>query len=510
MKHGSFPLKRRKRDAYYEHKLFSISGMLIPFLVIVIALGLMTGIPRQGYDKAQIGLSPVEPHSQVAIAETYEATPDPLNNNPFLVRTLFDKDGQPIDEVIFPGRPPEIKATAASVPEANIQMGINTLSNVPAFNWVYGCSATSAAMLMGYYDNSGYENMYTGPANGGVCPLDNSLWGAGESPLSATHQGIDGQATYGHVDDYWVGYSSTAPDPFITGNWTEHTHADCTGDFMGTNQHSLGNSDGSTTFYYYPSGAPLYDYDCGSNCRDGCHGLRLFAESRGYTVTTNYNQYIKGQGSNPDLGFTFNDFTAEIDAGRPVLIHVTGHTMLGFGYDTEGSVIYIRNTWDHNAHTMAWGGTYSGSQHKSVTVFQLEPMISPTPTPTPTPIQVFGVTREVNCNILPDVEIWLDDTGPVYSDGNGTYELYAPESGNYTISASKEVFRNRDRIMYIEEPDPVTCDFQGLYGIIPDAPDIWYALECINLWLYPPNQECALDIWAALEVINAWQYPVVD
>jgi hypothetical protein len=186
--------------------------------------------------------------------------------------------------------------------------------------------------------------------------------------------------------------------------------------------------------------------------------------------------------------------------------------MLGFGYNTEGSVVYIHDTWDYSDHSMPWGGMYAGLQHFGVTVLQLDPTATPTPTPTPTPapVQVFGVTREVNCNILPDVEIWIAGTGPVLSDGNGTYEIYAPESGNYTISASKEVFRDRTRAMYMEGPGPVTCDFQGLYGIIPDAPDIWYTLECINLWLYPPNTECALDIWTALEVVNAWQYPLVD
>jgi hypothetical protein len=506
MKRGSFPFKRWKSGTYYKHRLFSITSALIPFLVIFIALGLVTGIPQQVYDGVLIGLSRVEPQSQVAIAETYQATPDPRYNNPYLVRTLFDKEGRQIDEVVFPGRPPEVKATAAYVPEANIQMGINTLLNVPAFDWVYGCSATSAAMLMGYYDNVGYENMYTGITNGSVCPMDNSVWGSGESPLSATHQGIDGRATYGHVDDYWLAYGSTAPDPFI-GNWPEHVHGDCTGDFMGTNQYSLGNSDGSTTFYYYPSGAPLYDYNCGSDCRDGGHGLRLFTESRGYSVFhdgtnyQNYNQYIYGYQGNT-LGFTFDQFTAEIDAGRPVLIHVAGHTMLGFGYNTAGSVVYLHDTWDHSDHTMPWGGTYAGLQHFGITVFQLEP--------TPTPIQVFGVTREVNCDMLSDVEIWLNGTGPVFSDGNGTYEIYASESGNYNISASKEVFRDRTRTIYIEGPDPVTCDFQSLYAIIPNAPDIWYALDCINLWLYPPNPECALDIWTALEVVNAWLYPVVE
>jgi hypothetical protein len=167
MKRGSFPFKLWKRGAYYEHRWFSIAGVLIPFLVIFIALGLVTGIPRQGYNGALIGLSGAEPQSKVARAETYEATPDPRYNS-YLVRTLFDKEGRQIDEVFFPGRPPEVKATTAFVPEPNVQMGINTLSNVPAFDWVYGCSATSAAMLMGYYDNSGYANMYTGPTNGGV------------------------------------------------------------------------------------------------------------------------------------------------------------------------------------------------------------------------------------------------------------------------------------------------------------------------------------------------------
>ena len=305
--------------------------------------------------------------------------------NPYLVSTFYDGHGQQIDEIIFPGRPPAIKATAAFVPEPNTAMGVNILGNVPAFDWSYGCSATAAAMMMGYYDNVGLADMYTGPANGGVCPMNNSVWGSGESPLSATHQGIDGRVTKGHVDDYWVASGSYALDPFIEQldpfvvNWPEHAYGDCTGDYMGTNQYLFDSiPDGATIFYFDDSGAPLYDYT-GSEpgSRDGGHGMRLFAESRGYTVSTNYNQYIKGQGSDPDLGFTFSDFTAEIDAGRPVLIQVEGHSMLGYGYNTEGSVIYIRNTWDYNAHTMTWGGTYSGMQHFGVTVLELAPQVPP-------------------------------------------------------------------------------------------------------------------------------------
>jgi len=301
--------------------------------------------------------------------------------NPYLLRTFVDEDGRQIDVIIVPGRPPDTRARAAAVPEPDIQMGIGALNEVPAFDWSYGCSATSAAMLFGYYDRNGYSNMYAGPTDGGVCPLDNTTWGPGiegspgECPLSATHDGIDGRTTRGHVGDYWIEYGSTVQDPWITNGWTEHTHEDCTGDFMGTNQSEFDNIDGSTTFYYYTNGDPLYDYAGGEHERDGCHGLKLFAESRGYSVVTNFNQLIQGYDGNPS-GFTFDNYMAEIDAGRPVLIHVEGHTMLGYGYDdTAGDTVYLHDTWDYSAHTMTWGGTYDDIlqlQHYAVTVIRLD------------------------------------------------------------------------------------------------------------------------------------------
>ena len=306
--------------------------------------------------------------------------------NPYLVRTFVDDEGRQIDEVIVPGRPPEIKVEVAIVPEPHIAMGINNLGNVPAFNWSYGCSATSAAMMAGYYDNAEYTNMYVGPTNGGVCPMNNSVWGPGingsdgECPLSATHKGKDGLTTKGHVDDYWYSYQSKI-DPYY-GHWTEHGYADCTADYMGTNQnHSWNNTDGSTTFYFHTNGAPLYDYSAceGGSLpkRDGCHGLKLFVESRGYSVFhdgtnyQNYNQYIYGYDGNTQ-GFTFDQFKQEIDAGRPVIIQVIGHSMLGYGYNTADSKVYIHDTWDYSDHTMTWGGYYSGMQHYGVTVIQLD------------------------------------------------------------------------------------------------------------------------------------------
>ena len=153
-----------------------------------------------------------------------ESTKDtiPLNaygirsTNPYVV-DRFVKDGKTIDKVIVPGPPSPplgffVRAEVASLPEPNIAAGINTISNVPASTWAFGCSATSAAMMFGHYDNAGYPNMYTGPANGGVYPMTNATWGTAVintetralNPLSATRNGLDGRSIKGHVDDYWV------------------------------------------------------------------------------------------------------------------------------------------------------------------------------------------------------------------------------------------------------------------------------------------------------------------
>jgi hypothetical protein len=344
------------------------------------------------------------------------------------------------------------------------QVATNVLADVPAFTWSYGCSATSAAMLFGYYDRIGYSNMYTGPENGGVCPLDNSCWGhttwpgpftCGECPLSASHNGIDGRTIRGHVDDYWVNYMQPGPDPWV-GNWAEHTPQDCAGDYMETSQWKYGNLvqgnlDGGTSFWFDKTGAPWYDPTPSSGIIDGCHGMRLFAESRGYTVLTNFNQKIQGQGTDPTRGFTFADFQAEIDAGRPVLIHVTGHTMLGYGYDTSTNTIYIHNTSDYNQHTMTWGGTYSTPQgplqHVAVTVIRLQ---------APNSVITINITAQVETVDDPDnilggaINVGDTITGTYTYDPTTADSNAAPTVGDYdhtsspfgiTVNAGGFVFR---------------------------------------------------------------------
>ena len=262
------------------------------------------------------------------------------------------------------------------------------LSEVPTSTWTYGCSATSAGMLFGYYDRATHPDMYTGPTNGGVCPLTNL--GQGQTPGSpisgacsiiATENGFDGRSTAGHVDDYWIIYGSAGPDPWSGG--TEHTWEGCTADYMGTNQWKWDydsdtivetNTDGSTALWWSTNGSKLYDYippaSAGLPQTSLCHGMRLFAESRGYTVVENYNQLTDNVNAS---GFSFADYMSEIDAGRPVLIQVVGHSMVGVGYDQATQTVYLHDTWDNLVHTMIWGTNYSGMDLQAVTVIQMEP-----------------------------------------------------------------------------------------------------------------------------------------
>ena len=310
--------------------------------------------------------------------------------NYFQKDTALLNDGKILEKTIVngpPSPPPGIERTTISTAiKPEITAGLNVLT-VPAFTWSFGCSATSAAMIAGYYDRTTYPDMYTGPTDGGVMPLDNSSWpdwvdSAGDirhqCPLSATHQGLDGRTIAGHVDDYWIEYGAQGPDPY-EGNWTEHVAGDAVGDFMKTNKwfSSEGyNTDGSTVFYNYPDGTPLTAADMenyGIQQYDGGYGLKLFYESRGYTVDEMYNQYIYGYLGNIN-GFTYDQYKAEIDAGRPVLFHVEGHSMVGVGYDDSTSnLMYIHDTWDYNTHTMEWGGSYAGMPQYAVTIIHLTP-----------------------------------------------------------------------------------------------------------------------------------------
>lgn len=62
----------------------------------------------------------------------------------YLKRTLYDNAGKPIHEITVPGIPPGFYVPVA-VPSRSAVL----LSDIPAYDWSFGCSATSAAMPIG-------------------------------------------------------------------------------------------------------------------------------------------------------------------------------------------------------------------------------------------------------------------------------------------------------------------------------------------------------------------------
>ncbi len=234
------------------------------------------------------------------------------------------------------------------------------LSNSPDYNWWYGCSPTAAGMMMGYYDVNGYKGLrYDNLVPGGTAVLDTYTSSPGGSLVNSVI------ASAGHINDFYRnGYSGYGDDI--------STHGfNSLADFMGTSQDSVGNANGFTTFYYWSNGAKFTKdqaFKYGVSDKDGMYGIWEYLNYAGYNVAQLYTQLILTSGLS--FGFTLDDYKAEIDAGRVVMIQLNGHSMLGYGYSSTGNSIYVRDTWEAGDHTMEWGGDYGGMPLLAVTVVE--------------------------------------------------------------------------------------------------------------------------------------------
>jgi hypothetical protein len=312
--------------------------------------------------------------------------------NPYYTVNLVTlADGTVVEEDIINGPPVpppgyEIERQAVLLSELD-SAAVENILTVPAFNWVFGSAAVSGAMIAAYYDRNGYPDIYTGPTNGGVMPLDNSSWSTWSDgdktypnlPLAASKNGVDGRTTPGSINDYWVKDLSGDDDPYITNSWPQHSFGDAIGDYMKTSQSAFDNNDGSTTFYenQISQRTPLTCDSMASDPltqTDGTLGRKLFYEAKGYTVTDCYNQFTENHFTG---GFSFAQFKAEIDAGRPVMINLSGDTIVGVGYNDSSNSIYIHDTRDYDLHQMDWGGSYSGMVMVSVSIVNLQPNFTP-------------------------------------------------------------------------------------------------------------------------------------
>jgi hypothetical protein len=254
--------------------------------------------------------------------------------------------------------------------------------NGPEYGWWYGCTATSAGMMMGYYDQKGYGGKsYSNLVPGGVA--ENFTQYQPTFPYETRSTLVQNAiASQGHVNDYYrsagvpdntggfVAYGGSGDDVAIP------THTpNSLADFMGTNQDGALNSNGSTTLYYWTNGEKFTAKDAstyGVSDFDGMYGMAEYLRYAGYGSgniaddTSFFTQPVDTLGL--QYGFSFADYRAEIDAGRVVMIQVEGHSMFGYGYTDAGEIIFD-NTWNGHDLTMAWGGTYDKMNMWGVTCF---------------------------------------------------------------------------------------------------------------------------------------------
>ena len=243
-------------------------------------------------------------------------------------------------------------------------------NTMPKAEYMYGCTPTSVGMLLGYYDINGYKGK----------SLSNLITGT----VALNSRGTDGNAYDMDAFDTKLGkaiasegyvarFYGTTPEEELPytykGNTTDlNTDAwDCLADYLGTGQYWRGNSDKSTT-ESYGTLEHLYKVTQTGTISSGSvtrtipfrntsmlYGLDLYVQSRGYKLdqksTGTYKVDCNG-GS-----FTFERYMKEIDAGRPVLISITHHSMVGYGYNPKTREIIFDDCYFADRR-MTWDGTY--------------------------------------------------------------------------------------------------------------------------------------------------------
>ena len=303
------------------------------------------------------------------------------------------------------------------------------------------------------------------------------------NPLVASKQGVDGRTTRGTIDDYWVSYESPAPDPYLgsgTGNvkyapeavgddtnsltagWTQHAWGDAIGDYMYSSQSVYGNIDGATSFYTYVNSASPLTCDVMSSYSlpDGTLGRKHFYEARGYSVGTCYNQRTDNVIAG---GFSFAQFKAEIDAGRPVQLGLAGHSVVGIGYDASSNLIYIHDGWDYDIHSMTWGQSYAGLALQDVSIVNLAPLY----------------TISGNAGAADVTLSYTDGTAKtVTSDGSGNYSITVLSGWGGTVTPYKAGYyiypRRQILCQYTEQSNCQKLHCPGMCKLC--------RCECLDRW----------------------------
>jgi hypothetical protein len=219
----------------------------------------------------------------------------------------------------FPVPPEPVKG----IVEGPLPLGAVVLDRPFDYDWWYGCSPTAAGMYFGWWDEHGYPNVF---------PRDHRDWVLGlDCPNFDPANFEDAHGTVAS----WEHHQSGQDYGWKYGFWRGHPPA-CLADFMLTRN---GGTDRSTMEWGFENFAAWDDPETPEN------------ESYSFSAETYY----------VDKGWTYEDYCAEIDAGRPVHLGMSyysggGHSVLGLGYNNTGGKrnVYLHTTWHFGLVEWPW------------------------------------------------------------------------------------------------------------------------------------------------------------
>jgi subtilisin-like proprotein convertase family protein len=230
-----------------------------------------------------------------------------------------------------------------------IGQGASVTLDLPAdLHWWNGCSPTVAGMLFGWWEEHGYDS------------------------FPGSHRNVP--ANYPFTSTSSVDYDDARG---IIAGWTHKQQGIAWGLAYGS---YLGHPPSSLAdFLLTQNGETVRD--------DIAHGLESFGawddprtpevESHRFVATTAYT----------DGGWTYDDYVAEIDEGRPVFLGLQTsqgkqHGMLGVGYDNTGGKknIKVLTTAGEGVRTCDWSNVpYAGAQYSVYSATLMRPDTTATP-----------------------------------------------------------------------------------------------------------------------------------
>ena len=203
------------------------------------------------------------------------------------------------------------------------------IEGVPSYLWHHGCGPTAAGMILGYWDSHGFSNLVDGDASTQTLAAE---------AMMATDNGfaVCNDLYADHYRDYSCPRDDSGPiqpDKSETGG----AHADeCLADFMRTSWSSQWNR---------------YGWSYMSDCPIAFEGYVDYISDKYQATATNFYFW----------DFSWAEYKAEIDAGRPVMLIVdtdgdgeTDHFVTAVGYENSGMSYGIYDTWDTEIHWYLW------------------------------------------------------------------------------------------------------------------------------------------------------------